>query len=183
MAAQKTTINLLPQDPFDASFVGKLLKWALSVGRYIVIGTELVVIGSFLTRFSLDRQVTDLNEAMAQKLAILASYGDLETEVRSIQNRLKLVKDLSDQSLGVGQVMQTIVALTPVDVAYTRLELSNEEVVLSGRAVSDAGFQTLLSTVRQEEGFTKIEVERASSEGGAGIEFAITATRPGGETK
>ena len=178
MAAQKTTINLLPQDPFEQSFLGKFLKWALSVGRYIVIGTELVVIGSFLARFSLDRQVTDLNEAIAQKLAILASYGELETEVRSIQSRLTLVHDLGDKTLGVEKQLETISGFTPVDVAYASLELSDVEVKLAGTAFSDAGFQTLLSTLRQQQDFTKIEVERAVSSGGegSGTEFVITAS-------
>src|SRR3989338_1332237 len=123
MPASDKYINLLPQDPFEASFLGKFLKWALSVGRYIVIGTELVVIGSFLTRFSLDRQVTDLNESIAQKQAIIASYGDLESKLRLLQAQLKLVEELDGQTLGTGNFMQTISSFTPLDVVYSDAEI------------------------------------------------------------
>ena len=71
------TINLVPKDPFFATIPGRVLKWALSAGRYIVIFTELVVIISFATRFTLDRQVTDLNDTITSKEAIINSYGAL----------------------------------------------------------------------------------------------------------
>jgi hypothetical protein len=60
-------VNLLPKDPFLSTSLGKLLQWSLTVGRYLVIFTELIVVSSFAARFSLDRQVTDLNASILQK--------------------------------------------------------------------------------------------------------------------
>jgi Tfp pilus assembly protein PilN len=177
MAARKKTINLLPQDPFEASVLGKFLKWALSVGRYIVIGTELVVIGSFLTRFSLDRQVTDLNEAIAQRQAVIESYGEVEEEFRSWQERLTKAKELLGQQLEVETQLEKVSSFTPVDVFYSNLSLSEEKVEVEGMAFSEAGFSTFLQAIKQDEAFSKIDVERISTEGmeGAGIDFKITA--------
>lgn len=175
MAAHKKHINLLPKDEFESSFVGKLLKWALTVGRYIVIGTELVVIGSFLSRFSLDRQLTDFNESIAQKQAIIASYGSLEDDIRSTQKRLVLIGKLNREQLGVSKFVDQAVAFTPVDVTYTQLGFSKDTVDLSGVAFSEAGFTTLLAELRIREEFERVNLKRVASQGesGGGIEFEI----------
>lgn len=175
MAAQKKEVNLLPKDEFERSFVGKFLKWSLSVGRYIVIGTELVVIGSFLARFSLDRQVTDLNEALARKQAVIASYGDLESEIRSIQRRLDLIGSLSKDQLQLQGFLDRAVAFTPVDVVYSTFSLSREGISLKGTAFSEAGFRTLVAELRENTDFNRVDLRQVSSAGdeGVGIDFDI----------
>ncbi|MBI2009692.1 MAG: PilN domain-containing protein [Candidatus Chisholmbacteria bacterium] len=184
MTAQTLTINLLPKDEFERSFLGKFLKWALTVGRYIVIGTELVVISSFLARFSLDRQMTDLNEAMAAKQNVLASYATIESRVRVLQARLDLVKELTSEQLGMATLMTTTARLTPIDLVYTSLTYTPEAVTFQGIAFSEAGLQTLLSTMRAEKGFSKVTVKRISSAGsqGNGLDFEIEAQRSGAKT-
>lgn len=175
MPAESKHINLLPPDPFEQSVIGKFLKWALSVGRYIVIGTELVVIGSFLTRFSLDRQVTDLNEAIAQKQAIIASYGDLEQRVRQLQAQLKVVGDLDEQLLNTEPIMNSIAGFTPLDVIYSDVNIQPDLVKLTGTAFSEAGFRTLLTRLRLQPEVRRIAVENMSSGSlGSGIEFTVT---------
>src|SRR5690554_2981690 len=89
------TINLLPKDPFFETVVGKTLKWALSAGRYIVIFTELIVILSFLARFTLDRQLTDVNSDIANNETIVASYGELEENFRRAQERTTQIKQIN----------------------------------------------------------------------------------------
>lgn len=183
MAAQTLTINLLPKDEFERSFLGKFLKWALTVGRYIVIGTELVVISSFLARFSLDRQMTDLNEAIATKKNVLASYVTIETQVRALQTRLNLVKELTGEQLGIVPLMKTTAQVTPLDVVYTSLVYTPEGVTFQGIAFSEAGLQTLLSTMRAEKAFSGVKVKRITSAGsqGNGIDFEIEVQRAGAQ--
>lgn len=182
MPANKKSINLLPEDEFEASFVGKLLKWALTIGRYIVIGTELVVIGSFLARFSLDRQVTDLNEAIAQKQAVLNSYGDLEKQARSIQSRLTLIADLTGRQLKVASLIQEIQRFTPVNTVYTRMVLGQQKIDLNGVAFSEAGFRTLVNELNGNDRFEEVSLKQLSSSGKAdlGIKFEIEVRRKDG---
>ncbi len=97
-AKEYTSVNLLSKDPFSESFVGKILMWALSIGRYIVVFTELVVILSFLSRFTLDRQMTDLNSKINQQLLIVESYGGLEENFRSIQDKLSFVRSQTEKT-------------------------------------------------------------------------------------
>lgn len=168
-------INLLPKDEFEASFVGRLLKWAMTIGRYIVIGTELVVIGSFLARFSFDKQVTDLNEAISAKQAVVASYGDFENEARSVQSRLNMIADLEKRQLRIQDTIEHISSFTPMDVIFSNIQISNSEIMITGAAYSEAGFRTLLNEIRNDLRIENVDIERVASKGdeGLGIEFDL----------
>src|SRR3989304_6667942 len=100
MAARKKSthqINLLPQEQFAASTSGRILAWALSTFRIIVIITELVVILAFLSRFFLDAQNADLSEQIEQKSGIVAASSDFEKTFRQTQKKLEIFSVLTDQ--------------------------------------------------------------------------------------
>src|SRR3990167_9181041 len=90
----KKTINLLVLEGFEHSPVGKVLHWLLSAGRTIVIFTELIVIISFLSRFWLDRTLTDLSEQNNNKRAQIEASRQFEENFKSVQQRLSLVNQI-----------------------------------------------------------------------------------------
>jgi len=179
--ASDAKINLLPRDPFEDSFLGKFLRWALSVGRYIVIATELVVILSFLARFKLDRDLADLNEAIAQKQAILASYRELEADYRAVAKRLELIAELDKQSLKANEAISKLAAATPLDVSFALIGLSPTEIELQGTAGSERGLTAFLRAVKVKAGFSGAILTQVSSAGekGPGISFRLTAKTGG----
>mgnify|MGYP001577796589 FL=1 len=67
----KRSINLLPRDAFESSTLGVILSWALVFGKWAVILTQLVVMGAFLYRFSLDRNLTDLRKSIASNASVI----------------------------------------------------------------------------------------------------------------
>ena len=71
MSARSVEFNLFPKEPWERGAVGQLLTWVLSVGRYVVVFTELIVISAFLYRFGLDRNLTDLRASVKNILFIL----------------------------------------------------------------------------------------------------------------
>jgi len=172
-------INLLPKDPFEEGFVGKFLKWALSIGRYIVIATELVVILAFLARFKLDRDLTNLNEALAQKKAILDSYGQLEADYRAVAERLNKIGQLDQQSLQVVGFLAELSAMTPLDVSFSLISIASDQVELQGTALSEQGLATFFNQIKKDDQLTNIAVGQVSSSGekGPGIDFRLTAKR------
>ncbi len=87
-------INLLPQDDFQSSTFGRVLKWALSSFRVMVIVTELIVMSAFLSRFWLDAKNSDLNEELNVGKAQVNAYKDVEEEFRLYQKKLAIVKSL-----------------------------------------------------------------------------------------
>jgi hypothetical protein len=81
-------INLIPRDPFFDTAMGRTLQWAISIGRYIVIFTQIVVILSFAARFTLDFQLTNINKSITQNYSTIESFGDLEKDFRLAQAQI-----------------------------------------------------------------------------------------------
>src|SRR5215469_2384590 len=90
MAEKNTTINLLPQE--NANILNQILDWALTIGRLLVILTEMVALGTFVYRFSLDMQIVDLHDKIKAESFIVANFQDAETTFLDIQDRLATIK-------------------------------------------------------------------------------------------
>ena len=69
MASIKPSINLFKDK--NKNFFDLFIKWALSIGRVVVIATEAIALSAFLYRFSLDQQLIDLNDKIVQKQALV----------------------------------------------------------------------------------------------------------------
>lgn len=177
MAAQQSVaVNLLPRDAFSESFIGKLLLWALSIGRYIVVFTELIVIVSFLSRFKLDRDLTDLNSSIDQQLAVVKSYGDLEPTIRRVQTKTRLIRELTDVTQP-HEVVNLVSTMLPVDVRLTKLSVYSDRLELSGISLSAQGFAVFVHGLQQQSTFWGLQVVKIASEdqNDPGIHFDLTA--------
>lgn len=170
-------INLIPKDPFFATPAGQVLKWALSVGRYIVIFTEMVVIMSFVTRFSLDRQVTDLNEAISQKKVIIQSYGDLEESVRQVQGTLEQYLLLKGQ-VNIAEVFPELTKIIPRDTQLAELIIRPESILFSGKTVTQDSLNNLINNIQLSARFSNVVIDKIESnttDEGGGFDFVIRA--------
>src|SRR3989344_3425468 len=74
-------INLIGEGDFSRTPIGRIVTWATTYGRYIMILTEIIVLLAFISRFSLDRKLTDLKEEITQKQAIIETntFGSAKT--------------------------------------------------------------------------------------------------------
>lgn len=106
MAARKKNtghqinLNLLyPQGEAQKLYLN-FFRWLINYGRFIVIIVELVVIGAFVYRFSLDSQLHDVQKQVESSTALISSYKAQETTItrvhtklETIQNKLNLAPD------------------------------------------------------------------------------------------
>ncbi len=169
-------INLLPKDPFLASPLGRLLQWALSAGRYIVIFTELVVIISFATRFVLDKQLTDLNASIFRKRSEILAYGDLELQFITTQSKLDQLAKLQ-QDMNITDVFEALTAVTPKDVSLSQLSITQSTVSITGKTFSQNSFNLLINNLQLSNRFSNITVGKIESgkDQSAGFAFTISA--------
>ncbi|MBU0974857.1 PilN domain-containing protein [Patescibacteria group bacterium] len=177
--ATQIEINLVPKDPFFSTVIGKILRWSLSAGRYIVIFTELVVIMSFITRFSLDRKVTDLNSSINQKKQIVLSYGDTEENFRTIQEKILQYKQ-TEQETNIVDTFASMSNIMPEGIVLEELAIRPTSVIISGKTLSQNSFNLLINNLQISPDFSNInvnEVESSSVE--PGLFFNINVdTRP-----
>ena len=158
------TVNLVPQDPFFETGLGRFLKWALSVGRYIVIFTEMVVILSFASRFTLDRMVTDLNSAINQKERVISSYGDLEKNFRFIQQQIEDYQQFKQDS-NLVDIFPILNDNVPNDVVFETLLIRPDSINFTGGAMSQNALNVLVNNLQLSPHFTEISVNKIESRG------------------
>jgi Tfp pilus assembly protein PilN len=143
MAAQKKSaqINLLPQEQFATSISGRVLSWALSTFRIIVIITEIVVILAFLSRFFLDAQNTDLSEEITQKTDVIASSSKFEKTFRQTQKRLAIFSALTSKEELTKDLLGKIAISIPPDVFLELIDISKDTLTITGLSPNERSIQ------------------------------------------
>lgn len=157
--------------------LGRFLQWSLTVGRYLVVFTELIVILSFGSRFTLDRRVTDLNASILQKKTIISSYGDLEANVREIQKKTESYVQV-EQRQSLADAFPALTEITPHDVTLTNLTIQPGSVSFSGKTNSTNSLNLLINNLVLSNKFSDVSIEKLQT-GSAqepGFTFKINAT-------
>lgn len=171
MAAPKKSIELLPQEEWEQGTTGKILKWTLTVGRHIVIFTELIVILAFLSRFKFDRELTDLNEEVKQKKAIIESSAQFEKSFRFLQKKIDTAESLRKNQVQSDKILTELSSLIPVDVALSDFNVSGKQISFSATALSEAGLATFIKNLRESPKFEKLILSQVNL--GLGNEVGI----------
>ncbi len=182
MAARKPTIDLLSREDLSQRPVGRLLLWVLTVGRYIVIFTELVVITGFIIRIVLDRNLNRINEDLFKQKAILASYLQTELRVRRVDKQYVTVTRIKQEQRHIGQLLEKIGQLAPKDLRFSLLNIEPESMEISAVVLSPEGFSTFLGSLQADPAIGDLILESVES-GSAqdpGIHFRLTVQFAGG---
>src|SRR3989338_3791905 len=79
------------------SFADKLLFFLLHYFRYIIVITQIVVIGVFFYRFRVDQKIIDLKESFRSKQQILALTVPLIDEAQATQDSAGKIQKLLDK--------------------------------------------------------------------------------------
>lgn len=166
-------VNLLPKDGFSQSPIGHFLEWSLTIGRYIVVFTEMVVILTFLQRFQLDRKISDINESLYSYKNYLTNAVEFEDEYRRIQQKAEFITQLESQ-VNVVTVLDFLTTNAPSDIYFERLSVSNQVFTVDGSAFSQTSLETFVESLKEYENVTDVNIQRIESvENSSAIEFGI----------
>lgn len=172
----KRSINLLPRDPFENSTLGVILEWALVFGKWSVILTQLIVMGAFLWRFALDRNLTDLRKAIAKDIAVIKSYEQVERDYVLAQKQLAQAKTALSSQTQVLKTIADIERITPSEVWYERISFTPTSLSFTAYAASLTGFGQFLTQVQTDPLFSGIKIGKLESSAtkGAQMQFDIS---------
>jgi Tfp pilus assembly protein PilN len=175
MAPKK--VNLLPKDQFEFSATGKFIQWAVSIGRWIVVLTEFVVICAFLSRFYFDTVQANLFDETKQKQAIIQSAASFEENFRDLQTKVKLVKALLAEEKEPSGLISQISNKLPLNVTLTRVSIETGELRISGFTLSERGLSVFVSGLAEIPQLEKVNLTNVSldPEEGPGIMFSLSA--------
>lgn len=176
MPADQASVNLLGHDSLEESPIGRIVSWSTTYGRYIMILTEIVVLIAFVSRFSLDRKLTDLNEAISQKQAIIEANLPFEQDIRTLQDQLVEIKSImTDQEKPV-MVIDIIKSILPSDVYLKELTITNTQVTMEAVAGTTTGFTVFVNNLKSVSQFSKVDMSDIKKNPVEGILFKVTAT-------
>ena len=171
-------INLLPKDNLGSTLADKLLLWATTYGRYIIVLTEFVVILVFLSRFKFDQELTDLHEEISQKRAIIQATKNIEISFVNLQERLgeiKINKKFNDKYL---VVLRFLTDNTPQDITLNNLSFNNKNLSLTGSSLSEKSLSRLANAFSTSPYFENVNIGNISinkETGSTGINFSLSA--------
>lgn len=179
MPANSVHINLLGETDMEHTPVGRIVNWAVTYGRYIMIGTEIVVLLAFISRFSLDRKLTDLKEEVTQKQEIIEANLPFEQDMRALQNKLAKIKTLKNQSANYLSILTSFQTIVPTGVYLTSLAVDHEKITVSAVAGSTGSFAQFITNLQSTRILADVDIGDITRNPIQGITFTFTATIPG----
>ena len=183
MAAREDSINLIGDEEMEHTPFGRIVAWAVTYGRYIMIGTEIVVLLAFISRFSLDRKLTDLNDEVSQKQAIIDANQQFESDFRTLQDKLAKAQTLLTVSPVTSNALDTIQTLLPADTHLQSLDITDQTVTGIVNANTTAGFSQCIANFQAASIFSSVEISNISRDPATGIQFTFTGVIASKPTK
>lgn len=157
MARKESGINLVGK---NVSFVDRFITWALSIGRVVVILTEVIALGAFLYRFTLDRQLIDLHEKIKQEQRVISFLKDNEETFRNVQNRISLAGNFGAVSQDKVKILGDIVSLAPSTVTFNTLSVQEDRVRINFSTNSVSSLSDLVKKLRSYQKVATVIVEK-----------------------
>lgn len=168
-------INLLPHK--EPSLTEKLFSWVLTFGRFIIIGTELVVLLAFASRFKLDRDLIDLHDKIRQEEAVVKSQAAVEKKSRNLQKRLVHISSLNESAKIYLSALAEISSLVPPTVFLDSLAIQEKTLKVEARALSGEGLSSFLKKLRTSSKILETSLDQITRDESLGgqIKFTLTA--------
>jgi Tfp pilus assembly protein PilN len=169
-------INLLPSDDFESSTFGRILKWALSTFRVMVIATELIVMGAFLSRFWLDAKNSDLNEILNVSKSQIKAYSKVESDFRLVQKQLEIAKNLYlDQNHS--KAISSISSNVSENIVLNSITFNEDGVQIKASSLSEPEIAQFIANLESLGWLTNVTLSQISSgqDGGLAFVFGISA--------
>lgn len=150
------------------------MNWALTIGRLIVILTEVVAVAAFIYRFSLDEKLIDLHSAIKQKQNIIAALKNDEDKYRNLQDRIAIASTFSEKTVKFNQTVEDIVSLMPNQLKIKNLILDKNKVSINIDTASMSFLASFINSLKSYPGTKSINIENIENKPSVGLSVSIT---------
>lgn len=150
------------------------MKWALTSFRFIVIVVEFIVISGFLFRFWLDVRISNLDDEITQKSALISSKSTFERDFRSVQKKASIIKTITAQENLSFPVLQNVIGSLPADAQIISVTRQGTKVDVLAATVNEASIASFMANLRAKNAFSQISLMEISTDDDSPlIEFRI----------
>lgn len=160
----------------SGTYIDRFMNWALSVGRLVVILTETIALAIFLTRFSYDRQISDLHTSIKRNQAVIQAYGEQEAKYRNLQDRIAAIAKLQNQGSTLVASLKDIILNEPNGVSIEQIAMEPDAIKVEGTFRSPTALGDFVKMLQENPAIASISLERVEDKTTSAVIFAsITA--------
>ncbi len=157
------------------SLTDRILVFALTIGRLLIIITEAVALGAFLFRFGLDRQILDLHDKISQEQAIVKLLQKNEADYRNLQDRLSLEKSIDSNTIASVKLFQDFANMIPKDMTTTLFSFSGNSLQIEGSLSSLTSLSAYVATLKNNSAVDRVSLNKLEDQTTSGnITISLT---------
>lgn len=146
------------------SIVDRFIGFALTVGRILIIGTELIALSAFLYRFTLDQTLVDLHDRITQEEAVVKLLQDNETNFRNLQDRLALSSTFIKDGDKLPKYMTDIISFAPPDMNIHTIAVATDGIRIEAAIQSVPSLSTFVDKLKEYSPISTVSLDRISNQ-------------------
>lgn len=143
----------------EISLIDRMTFFGLNYLRYIIVITQLIVIGVFFYRFQIDQRIIDLKESVEQKKEIVKIVLPLLNEAAKIDKKTSIIDETLLQQEKFSGMLEYFIASFPETVILTNLEIKDGAIKIMGDASNAKDLQSFYATLKKENKFKTVSLQ------------------------
>ena len=164
-------INLIGKP--KQSLTQEFLKWAVNVGRIVIVVTELLALSALLYRFTVDRKIIDLHDKIKKAELFVKSQAAKEADYRSIQSRLENIKLTQAETKIKIDIMNDILkSISQGNFSSTNLTVNLNNININGIAFSIFPINNFIQVLKENPNVTSISLDEITGVS-QGVQFKL----------
>ncbi len=160
--APDITINLAKHSQGD--FLERFIGFALTVGRFLIICTEIIALGAFIYRFTLDRMLVDLHDTIVQQQAIVKLLHDNEVVFRNIQTRLHVAAALIQHTNTLPSYTTDVAAFAPSDMNIHTIDVATDAIRIGATVQSVDSLTLFINKLKAYAPIASVSIDRIDNQ-------------------
>jgi len=152
----KYKINLLP--PPQLSFIDKTVFFSYNYLRYILVFTQLVVLGVFTYRFTVDQDIVDLKDSLRQKQDIVKVSSPLLQQGAVVDDKIRNIKSVISKQDEFNQMIAYYLSVFPEKISATKLQIDSDKIYLEADTTDVNSIQSFYGRLKKDSRFKKLDL-------------------------
>ncbi len=160
------------------SFSEKLLFFLLHYFRYIIVITQIVVIGVFFYRFKVDQKIIDLKEAFKSKEQILVLTVPLIDEAQATEKNTRKIEHILEKQDDFKKLYDAVSNTVPEGITVIEIEYQPTSIGIKGQANDTFSVQRYYRKLRANKLFNNVTINELNINPDFKFNFAMEVTIP-----
>lgn len=128
--------------------------------RYILVITQLVVLGVLFYRFKIDQDISDLKYSLRQKQGFMSVAKPLMAQANIVNLQFSAVTGILNSQVTLAESIRYVLQSYPNDLFLTKLSVQNDTLELVGVTTNLQQLQSYYQKLKKENNFSTINLTK-----------------------